>query len=97
MRYSNILSNAVNASGLSYQQVADKCKLQGNRITRFYISKLCTGYKPPASDEVNRTLAKVLSPYCEDLTYEKLAVAKYKEIIPVDVMKALRQELKEAI
>lgn len=96
MRYANVLTDAIATSRLTYQQVADKCKIHGTSITRFYISKLCTGAKPPASDEVNHALATVLAPY-SGISYEALAIAKYKEIIPSDVLAALYRDYKEAI
>lgn len=88
MRYSNILIDAIVASGWTYGQIAEKCSTKGGRVSKSYISKLCTGHMPPASDEVNKILAEVLSPVSE-ITYQKLAVAKYKEVVPKDIMEAL--------
>lgn len=87
MKYANILSDAVIESKMTYSQIVDKCKRKGAKLSRSYISKLCTGQMPPASDELNKVLADVLSP-SSDL-YQRIAVAKYKEIIPGDVLEAL--------
>ncbi|MHA7963581.1 hypothetical protein ACX93W_05490 [Paenibacillus sp. CAU 1782] len=88
MRYSNILSDAIISSGWTYGQIADKCEKRGGKISRSYISKLCTGHMPPASDEVNKILTEVLAPV-SDITYTQLAVAKYKEVVPKDIIEAL--------
>ncbi|MCY9530532.1 hypothetical protein M5X04_14515 [Paenibacillus alvei] len=87
MRYANILYDAIASSNMTYQQIADKCTRKGTKITKSYISKLCTGKLPPASDAVNKVLAEVLSP--SSGLYVQLAVAKYKEIVPNDVLEAL--------
>jgi transcriptional regulator with XRE-family HTH domain len=84
MRYANQLSNAVVESGWTYQKIIEKCKLKGVSFSRSYLSKICTGALPPPSDEINKVLADVLS-----LKYEKLAVSKYKEIIPTEVLAAI--------
>lgn len=88
MRYSNLLCDAVVESGWTYGQIVEKCKLKGAKISRSYLSKLCTGNLPPASDELNIVLSEVLSPV-STLTYTTLAVAKYKEIVPKDVIDAI--------
>lgn len=88
MRYANILYDAVLESGWSYTQIVERCKKKGLKISRSYISKLCTGHMPPASDEVNKALAEVLS-QASSITYTKLAIAKYKEIIPKEIYEAI--------
>ncbi|MFW5433277.1 hypothetical protein [Paenibacillus apiarius] len=88
MRYANLLTDAVFSSNMTYQQIVDKCKKRNVRISRSYLSKICTGSMPPASDEINKALVDVLSPV-SGLTYRELAVAKYKEIIPSEVLEAL--------
>lgn len=77
MRYANILSNAIAESGLTYSQIAMKCELKGKKISRSYLSLLCTGHKPPATDETNKVLSSVLS----TLDYKEITVAKYKEVL----------------
>jgi hypothetical protein len=43
---------------------------------------------PPPSDEINRVIAEVLAPVTS-ITYEQLAIAKYKEIIPTEILEAI--------
>lgn len=88
MKYANLLSDAVVESGWTYHQIIEKCKKKGVNFSRSYLSKICTGQLPPPSDEINRSLASVLAPVTS-LTYEKLALAKYREIIPADVLEAI--------
>lgn len=87
MKYANLLSNAVVESGWTYYQIIQKCKNQGLGFSKSYLSKICTGVLPPPSDEINKVLADVLSPVTS-ITYTELALAKYKEIIPSDVLEA---------
>lgn len=77
MRYANILSNAIAESGMTYSQISMKCESRGKKMSRAYLSLLCTGHKPPATDEANKVLASVLS----TLNFKELTVAKYKEIL----------------
>lgn len=90
-RYSEILASAVKQSGWSLAEIALRCERHGVHIERTYLSKLCTGKKPPASDRINQALATVLSPM-SSITYEHLRLAAYKEAIPEDVQLALIQE-----
>jgi hypothetical protein len=83
-----MLSDAIVSSGWTYGQITEKCKKRGGKISRSYLSKLCTGNMPPASDEVNKILVEVLSPVAK-ITYTQLAVAKYKEVVPKDIIEAL--------
>lgn len=77
MRYANILSNAIAESGLTYSQISLKCEQKGKKISRAYLSLLCTGHKPPATDETNKVLSSVLS----SLDYNEITVAKYREVL----------------
>ncbi|KKO51988.1 helix-turn-helix domain-containing protein [Paenibacillus sp. DMB20] len=88
MKYAEILHLAIRESGWSYSQIAERCKVHKRNVSPSYLSKISRGFMPPPSDEVNRALASALSPVTS-LTYEKLALAKYKEIIPEDVLEAL--------
>lgn len=94
MKYANVLSDAVVESKWTYQQIVEKCKAKGVPFTKSYLSKISTGHLPPPSDEINRALASVLSPVTS-LTYEKLAVAKYREIIPEDILAAIATGISE--
>ncbi|GIO36916.1 hypothetical protein J41TS12_17770 [Paenibacillus antibioticophila] len=88
MKYANLLSNAVAESGWTYSQVIQKCKGKGVNFSKSYLSKIATGVLPPPSDEINKVLADVLSPV-SSISYTDLALAKYKEIIPSDVLVVL--------
>lgn len=77
MRYANILSNAIAKSGLTYSQISMKCEQNGKKVSRGYLTLLCTGQKPPASDEANKVLSVVLN----GLSYEEIILAKYKETL----------------
>lgn len=81
------MRDAVVESNLTYSKIIDKCKEKGVSFSGSYLSKLCTGWMPPPSDDINRALAEVLSPV-SSITYEKLALAKY-EIIPADILEAI--------
>lgn len=88
MKYSNMLFDGVVQSGWTYAQIIHKCSLHGVSFSKSYLSKIATGALPPPSDEINKVLAEVLGPV-SSLTYSKLAIAKYKEIIPQDVLEAI--------
>ncbi|GIO83529.1 hypothetical protein J25TS5_04610 [Paenibacillus faecis] len=88
MKYANLLSNAVAESGWTYSQIIQKCKSKGVSFSRSYLSKIATGVLPPPSDEINKALSEVLSPV-SSISYTDLALAKYKEIIPSDVLEAI--------
>ncbi|QHZ50872.1 hypothetical protein [Paenibacillus larvae] len=88
MIYANVLSDAVIKSGWTYSKIIEKCRARGVCFSRSYLSKICTGVLPPPSDRINKVLAEVLSPVSE-LTYQQLALAKYKQIIPADILEAI--------
>jgi len=87
-RYANLLVDAISKSQWTYQQIVDRCKIKGVSITKSYLSKICSGFLPPPSDGVNKVLADVLHPV-SGITYQDLALAKYKETIPADVLELL--------
>ncbi|SDR83351.1 hypothetical protein SAMN05444162_0154 [Paenibacillaceae bacterium GAS479] len=88
LRYSNLLSNAITESRWTYAQVIQKCESRGLSFSRSYLCKIVTGSLPPPSDEINKVLADVLSPV-STVSYQDLAVAKYEEIIPAEVIELL--------
>lgn len=96
MRYAAMLASAVKQSGWSLAEIVLRCKRHGVEIDKGYISKLCTGKKPPASDRVNYALATVLSPV-SSMTYRQLRLAAYKDTIPEDVQEALIEEALQEI
>lgn len=91
MKYSKLLNSAVVESGWTYRQVVEKCRELGINFSRSYLCKICTGASPPPSDEINKALAEVLSPV-SSITYEQLALAKYREIIPEGVLDAIASQ-----
>ena len=88
MNYANLLSDAVVRSGWTYAQIVEKCGQRGITFSRSYLSKLCTGFMSPPSDQINKALAEVLGP-ATSITYSDLALAKYKQIVPNEVLEAL--------
>lgn len=60
MRYSELLSSYIDKSGLSLGEISLRLKNYGVSADRSYVSKLRNGVKPPASDDLNEALAKVL-------------------------------------
>lgn len=88
MNYANILSNAVAESGWTYSQIVQKCRSKGVNFSRSYLCKIATGALPPPSDEINKAIAEVLSSV-SSINYTDLALAKYKQIIPSDVLEVV--------
>jgi transcriptional regulator with XRE-family HTH domain len=71
MGYYETLIEMIEKSGLTLQEIADKCGTDyGVKINRSYISKLQTRKQAPASDEVNVALAKVCGGDVERFRYE---------------------------
>ncbi|SFS83880.1 S24 family peptidase [Paenibacillus sp. BC26] len=58
MNYYKMLSQMVNNSGLTLKEISDKCGDFGVKITPSYISKLQKETQPPASEDVNKALAR---------------------------------------
>ena len=84
MKYPKLLDKYITDSGLSLRKIASKCHEEGLEIDHSYISKLRRGAMPPASDKVNKVLAKVLNG-----DSEVLAVSAYREKIPANVLEKL--------
>ncbi|MGD8191848.1 S24 family peptidase [Brevibacillus ginsengisoli] len=92
MGYYETLIEMVDKSGLTLQEIADKCQAEyGVKINRSYISKLQTKRQAPASDEVNVAIAKVCGGEVERFRYEG-----YIEKAP-EYIKELIQEMKFTI
>lgn len=77
MKYAELLSSYINKSGLSLGEISLRLKSRGISADRSYISKLRNGVKPPASEELNVALAKVLGQGSDDLI-----IAAYIEKAP---------------
>ncbi|WP_181454694.1 S24 family peptidase [Paenibacillus dendritiformis] len=59
MDYGKLVSKYIEESGLSLGEIAEKMKELGVKADRSYLSKLRNNPKYPASEEVNKALAKV--------------------------------------
>ncbi|QDX92453.1 S24 family peptidase [Brevibacillus laterosporus] len=71
MDYYKMLIDMIEKSGLTLQEIANRCEVEhGVKINRSYISKLQTRKQAPASDEVNVALAKVCGGDVEKFRYE---------------------------
>jgi len=93
MNYFEYLKSCIDKSGLTLQEIADQLKEHGFNISKGYISQLQNGKtERPATDELNRALAAVLS-----VDPEKLLMASMIEKAPEEIKsKMLRLErLKE--
>ncbi len=83
LKYSDLLYKTIRESGWSMREVARRCD-----ISQSYLSLLCNGEAPPASDETNRVLGKVLSPVT-DIEKDEFLIAAYLEKIPSEVLDKL--------
>ncbi|WP_407270003.1 hypothetical protein [Radiobacillus sp. PE A8.2] len=90
MNYHEMLKLAIKESGWSMREIARRCTEDGVNLSQPYLSKLCTGEIPPASDKVNKILGKILS-VVSDISKDDLLVAAYVEKIPADVLKKLKK------
>lgn len=59
MGYAHLLDKYIQNSELSINEILERLKDSGIKIDRSYISKLRSGAKPPASEEVTRALAEI--------------------------------------
>lgn len=86
-RYSVMLSEAIEKSGLKLTKIAEKAgELCGKEPTMHYLSKVKNGKSPPAGDELNIALAQVLG-----MDPTELRAAAYREKIPNDVLQKLAE------
>lgn len=86
MEYSQLLSSYIEKSKLSLGEIAIKLQAKGIKIDRSYISKLKTGSRPGASEEVTRALAEVTGG-----DPEALIRAAYIEKAPAEMKDSLRE------
>lgn len=84
MRYSEILSKYIKASGMTLVDIVRECSANGIELTTSYLSKLKNGKMAPPRDRINKALEKVLN--CKE---DQLLVAAYREKIPEEIMKKL--------
>lgn len=88
MRYHELLADAIKGSERSLGWICNKVHQLGVGLTKSYLSQLQNGKTGPASDDLNKALATVLSKDTE-ITYQDLRVAAYRERIPDDVFQLL--------
>jgi transcriptional regulator with XRE-family HTH domain len=82
--YYEILSSYINESGKTLKDISRELFEEKNiAVDSSYISKIKSGKKPPASEEVNRALAEVLNGNPNELVF-----AGYLEKAPSDVQNA---------
>lgn len=67
MNYSELLSSYIESSGLTLDQIVDRCKQRGVEIHPTYISKLRKGLRPAPSEEISKALAESLGQNPDDL------------------------------
>jgi hypothetical protein len=80
MNYTELLSNYIEKSRLSHREISRRCKELGKSVSQAYISQLVRGDVPPASDEVNEVIAKVI-----DANIDELYIASYLEKMPDNI------------
>lgn len=83
--YAELITEKINTSGLSLNDVVFKCSQKGLKITTSYISKLKNGKMPPPSDDVSRVLAEVL-----EIDPEWLVITGYLERAPNEFKKVFK-------
>jgi transcriptional regulator with XRE-family HTH domain len=87
VKYAEILLKAINDSGLKLNKIAELIEdITGSKPTKEYLSRLQNGRTPPAGDELNNALAKVLG-----IDPLELKVAAYREKIPSEVLEKLKE------
>ncbi|AYK05296.1 MULTISPECIES: hypothetical protein [Brevibacillus] len=87
MKYSDILRQCIENSCLSLSQICNQLQKYGFKTNKGYLSKLQNGRIPPAGDELNDAISKVIG-----INAIKLKVAAYRERIPNDILKELKKE-----
>lgn len=88
MIYTEMLSDAIQRSGLKLDKIAELvCEIIGRSTSKNYLSRLQNGKVPPAGDKLNDALAEVLN-----INPIELKAAAYREKIPPEVLKILQQD-----
>jgi len=85
VRYSERVRQAIENSGMSLQEVADRCRDIGVKIDRTYLSKIQNNACRPPLGKVNRAIAEVLG-----LDAEELELQAYIERAPEEVRHRLK-------
>ncbi len=89
MQYKDLLKKYIEESGLSLRQIEEQMKELGFSTNKSYISKLQNGVVPPAGDELNRALAKVVG---GDPT--ELLLTAYVEKAPPEIKAMISDKVK---
>lgn len=82
--YKEILNFILKRSGLTLEEVAEGCRKNDVYISASYLSKLRLGHRPPPSNKISQTIAKV----CNS-GYDNLLDAANTEKTPVPVARQL--------
>lgn len=85
-----MLRVAITESGWSMREIARRCTKNGVNLSQPYLSKLCTGEIPPASDKVNKILGNILS-VVSSISEDDLLIAAYLEKIPDDILAKIKE------
>lgn len=98
MKYSDLLKKYIKESRLTLDEVSEKIEEEGLTASKQYLSKLQNGKTPPASEKMNKALARITGGDEEKLIFEA-----YMEKAPDEVkkqysflLKGLKQEIEEA-
>lgn len=86
MNYAGLLNNYIKESGLTLSVICQRLQENGISIDRSYLSKLKTGAKPPASDELSRAISEVTGG-----DPEALIIAGYIDKSPEELKKAIEE------
>lgn len=86
MDYSGLLNNYIKESGLTLSEICQRIEKKGISIDRSYLSKLKTGAKAPASDELSRAIAEVTGG-----DPEALVIAGYIEKSPEELKNTIEE------
>lgn len=84
MKYHELLASYIKKSGYTLEEISRKLKDKEISVTREHLSRLRNGKVPPATDELNRSLAEVTHG-----DPQELILSAYIEKAPVEVKKLL--------
>ncbi len=84
MPFGNLLKKLAKEKGLTYKEIATKCKELGESITIGYIKEVASGRKNPPTEEKTRTIAKAL-----DIDERLLILEGYIDKAPKEILDLL--------
>ena len=91
MPYSVLLKKLIAESNYSYNEIVDKCKENGGKIDKAYLSKLANNKLTAPSEEISRMLSKVFN-----VDERKLVIEGYLDKAPKEIIEAF-QNIRVAI